>query len=178
MVEQIPAAVADPALGNALLPWISKAGSFGMDAKSLHRVDHIAIELCAAIKDQIAGGRVIRKGLAQLLNNPGAGGVFGHIAVEDRPPLIRNDEEATEHARKKGPFRVEHVLVNGQVLEMAFNLIVVHGKTTGVSVFGKDVTERKAAKESLRESGDFLRTCPKTDVGMAVLKGHDFSRAD
>jgi 4'-phosphopantetheinyl transferase len=23
-----------------------------------------------------------------------------------------------------------------------------------------------------------LRTCPKTDVGMAVLKGHDFSRAD
>jgi diguanylate cyclase (GGDEF)-like protein/PAS domain S-box-containing protein len=75
-----------------------------------------------------------------------------------------------ERARKEGPFRVEHVLVNGQVLEMAFNPIIVHGETTGVSVFGKDISERKAAEESLRESGDSLREAQRIGkLGCYVL---------
>lgn len=62
-----------------------------------------------------------------------------------------------ERVRTKGPFRVEYVLIGGRVLELAFNPIVVHGEMTGISIFGKDISERKAAEESLRESGDFLR---------------------
>jgi hypothetical protein len=98
MVEQIAAAVADPTLGDAVLPRTSEAGPLGLDAEALHRVDHFFIELCAAIKDQIAGRRVVRERLAQLLNDPGAGRVFGHIAVKDAPPIMRNDEEAVENA--------------------------------------------------------------------------------
>jgi diguanylate cyclase (GGDEF)-like protein/PAS domain S-box-containing protein len=75
-----------------------------------------------------------------------------------------------ERVRKEGPFRVEHVLVNGQVLEMAFNPIVADGETTGVSVFGKDISERKAAEESLRESGDSLREAQRIGkLGCYVL---------
>jgi diguanylate cyclase (GGDEF)-like protein/PAS domain S-box-containing protein len=57
-----------------------------------------------------------------------------------------------ERARKRGPFRAEHVLVNGQILELAFNPIVAHGEIIGVSVFGKDVTERRLAERALQEA--------------------------
>jgi hypothetical protein len=42
VVEQIPAAVADPALGNAVLPRTAEAGLFRLDAEALHRIDHFA----------------------------------------------------------------------------------------------------------------------------------------
>ena len=70
MVEQIPAAGAYPAFRNAVLPWTSEAGALGLNAETLHCFDHFIIELWAAIKDQVAGGRVIGKRLAQLLNDP------------------------------------------------------------------------------------------------------------
>ena len=47
-------------------------------------------------------------------------------------------------------FRVEYLLREGGTLELAFNPIVVDGKTTGISVFGKDITDRKAAEQSRR----------------------------
>jgi diguanylate cyclase (GGDEF)-like protein/PAS domain S-box-containing protein len=53
---------------------------------------------------------------------------------------------------------------------MAFNPIVADGETTGVSVFGKDISERKAAEESLRESGDSLREAQRIGkLGCYVL---------
>ena len=79
VVEQIAAAVTDPAFRNAVLPWTSEAGPLGLDAECLHGIDHFAIELCAAIKDQVSGSRVVGEGFAQLLNHPGASRMFGHI---------------------------------------------------------------------------------------------------
>ena len=55
MVEQIAAAVADPTLGNAILPRTSKAGSLGLDAEALHGVDHFFIE--AVRRDQRSDSR-------------------------------------------------------------------------------------------------------------------------
>ena len=75
MVKQIAAAVADPPLGNTVLPRTSEACSLRMDAEAFHCVDHFIIELCAAIKDQVAGRDIVRKRHAQLLDNPGAGRV-------------------------------------------------------------------------------------------------------
>ena len=69
MVEQITAAVADPTLGNAILPRASEAGSLRFDTEALDRFDHFGVEVCTAIKDQVAGSGVIRERLAQLLNN-------------------------------------------------------------------------------------------------------------
>ena len=67
------------------------------------------------------------------------------------PPLY-------ERALSEGPFRVEYSFVNGHILELSFNPIVVDGKTTGISVFGKDITERKRAEKALAESEARFRT--------------------
>ena len=63
MVKQIAAAVANPTLGNTVLPWTLETGPLGLNAKALHCVDDFLIEARAAIKDQVAGRRVIRKAL-------------------------------------------------------------------------------------------------------------------
>lgn len=105
MVEQVAAAVSNPPLRNAILPRTSIAGLLRVDAEALHGVDHFFIEVCTAIKDQLAGCCVIRKRLAQLLNDPSAGRMFGHIEVEDSPTVMRNYEEAIKNAesnRRRG----------------------------------------------------------------------------
>src|ERR1035437_4223889 len=99
MVENVAAAVSYPAFRNTVLPRTAETGSLGLDAEVLHRVDHFFTELCAAIKDQVAGRRVIGERLAQLLHGLGAGRVFGHIAVKDAPPVMRNDKEAVENTK-------------------------------------------------------------------------------
>ena len=59
-------------------------------------------------------------------------------------------------ALSQGPFRTEYILRDGRILELSFNPIVVDGHATGVSVFGKDITNRKAAEQALREIADSL----------------------
>jgi two-component system cell cycle sensor histidine kinase/response regulator CckA len=61
------------------------------------------------------------------------------------PPLYNR-------ALSEGPFRTEYSLLDGRTLEIAFNPIVQHGETTGISVFGKDITERKKAERTLLET--------------------------
>jgi len=57
-----------------------------------------------------------------------------------------------ERVLREGPFRVEYPLLLSRILELSFNPIVVAGGTTGISVFGKDITERKAAESALKEA--------------------------
>ena len=90
MVEQVPAAVADPTLDNAVLPRTSEAGPLGLDAEALHGIDHPRIETGTAIKDQLAGYRVVRERLTQLLNHPGAGGVPGEFCTMSAEKLVLN----------------------------------------------------------------------------------------
>jgi diguanylate cyclase (GGDEF)-like protein/PAS domain S-box-containing protein len=72
-----------------------------------------------------------------------------------------------ERALKEGPFRVEYPMLDGRTLELAMNPIIVDGKATGVSVFGKDITERKTAEMKLRESEERYRaTFEQAAVGI------------
>ena len=66
LVKQIPAADANPPLGDTILPWASEAGSLGLDAKALHSFDHFAVELWAAIKDQVTWCRVVGLSLIHI----------------------------------------------------------------------------------------------------------------
>jgi PAS domain-containing protein len=66
------------------------------------------------------------------------------------PPLF-------ERVLSQGPFRIELPFAGGLTREMAFNLIVVDGETTGISIFGKDITDRKRTELELIENADFLR---------------------
>jgi PAS domain S-box-containing protein len=66
------------------------------------------------------------------------------------PPLY-------QRALSEGPFQAEYSLIDGRTLEVAFNRIVQDGETAGISVFGKDITERKTAEAALRESEEKYR---------------------
>jgi PAS domain S-box-containing protein len=89
---------------------------------------------------------------------------FGvRAAVAMRPEDLLPPERAVlwpplyERALSEGPFRAEYTLADGRTLELAFNRIVQDGETTGILVFGKDITERKAAEAALREAEEKYR---------------------
>jgi diguanylate cyclase (GGDEF)-like protein/PAS domain S-box-containing protein len=68
------------------------------------------------------------------------------------PGAIQVFDSFYNRALAEGPFRVEHTLFDGHTLELAFNPIVEDGKTTGVSVFGRNINQCKAAREALKEA--------------------------
>jgi diguanylate cyclase (GGDEF)-like protein/PAS domain S-box-containing protein len=75
------------------------------------------------------------------------------------PPVYRR-------VRAEGPLRIEFPLADGRTLDLALSPILVDGKVTGVSVFGKDITERKAAEGALREADKKYR-----DIFDGALEG-------
>ncbi|MGA2351158.1 MAG: EAL domain-containing protein [Terracidiphilus sp.] len=68
------------------------------------------------------------------------------ILPPDRAPLW---PPLFDRAISDGTFRIERKLVNGRTLEIVFHPIVVNGKTTGVAIYGRDITDRKQAEDSL-----------------------------
>jgi diguanylate cyclase (GGDEF)-like protein/PAS domain S-box-containing protein len=71
-----------------------------------------------------------------------------------------------ERALTEGPCRTEYTTLDGRTVEMAFNPIVVRGEKSGVSVFGKDVTEQKAAEKALHQAEKKYR-----DIFEGALEG-------
>lgn len=67
------------------------------------------------------------------------------------PPLF-------SRALTEGPFRAEYTLRDDRWLELSFNPITVGHQTVGISVFGKDITERKLADEFRKTSEKRFRT--------------------
>ena len=98
VVEQIAAAVTNPALGDAVLPGATKVGSFRLDAEAPDSIDDFFIEIAATVEDQVARRGVVRECLAQLLNNPCAGRMPGSVKMQNPPPVMRDDEETVKHA--------------------------------------------------------------------------------
>ena len=84
-------------------------------------------------------------------------------SVEMRPQDLLPPERAAlwpplyERALKEGPFRGEYSLADDRILELSLNPIIVDGKATGVSVFGKDISERKRSEQALRNSEEMFR---------------------
>jgi diguanylate cyclase (GGDEF)-like protein/PAS domain S-box-containing protein len=70
---------------------------------------------------------------------------------QDFPPQGRGEiwPPLYDRALREGPFHKEFTLSDGRTLEFSFNPILVDGKAEGVSIFGKDITERKRAEEAL-----------------------------
>ncbi len=61
------------------------------------------------------------------------------------PPLY-------ERALKGEKFRAEVTMIDGRILDLSLSPIVVDGETTGVSAFGKDITDHKRVEEALKKT--------------------------
>ena len=72
VVEQLPSAAAHPALSNTVLPRAADGSLRVGDLHGSNRGWNVQAVLCIAIKDEELGGRLIREGLSQLLDNPGS----------------------------------------------------------------------------------------------------------
>jgi diguanylate cyclase (GGDEF)-like protein/PAS domain S-box-containing protein len=57
-----------------------------------------------------------------------------------------------QRALTEGPFRCEYFLADGRTLDLVFNRIVCAGEVSGISVFGKDITERKMAESATQDA--------------------------
>ncbi len=98
------------------------------------------------------------------------------IAVGKRPEDLLPPQRAAiwpplfERALAEGPFRTEIPFPGNRIIEMSFHPIVVEGRATGISMFGKDVTERNRAEKKLRETAEFLRETQRIgSLGSYVL---------
>jgi hypothetical protein len=101
MIEQIPAAVANPALCNAILPRTSEARSFRFDAQRLDCTDHLLIEVRGSIENQVLGSGIVGECFTQLLHDPRTTWMVSNFPVQDSPPVMRYDEEAVQHSKRQ-----------------------------------------------------------------------------
>jgi len=98
----------------------------------------------------ITFNRALRENIKETLGVQLAAGMRLHeLLPPERAALWPPFYERVLH---EGPFRIEYSLILPRTLELAFNPIVVDGHVTGISVFGKDITERKAAEKALQEA--------------------------
>jgi len=94
VVQQLSSATADPALGHAVLPRVLDRGLQAGNVHGSNRDWDFQSILCIMIKDEELGGRLIRKGLAQLLADPGASRMTRNVEVKNAPAVMANDKEA------------------------------------------------------------------------------------
>ncbi len=66
--------------------------------------------------------------------------------------------EMYQRAVSEGRFRLEYSTTYGHFLDVALNLIVENGQKTGVSVFAKDITDRKRSEAARQESETNFKT--------------------
>lgn len=76
-------------------------------------------------------------------------------------------------ALRDGPYSTEYAVYAGtRTLELSFNLMMRYGQAFGISVFGRDISERKAAEEALRKSEqNFRQITEESPVAIYIIQG-------
>ena len=98
IVKQIPAAVANPALSNPVLPRTPEADSFRLDTQNLYSTDDLFIKVGRPIENQIPRGEIVGECLLQLLRDPRTVRMFGDVEMQNLSSIMRDDEETIENA--------------------------------------------------------------------------------
>ena len=97
---------------------------------------------------------------------------IGMRAIDLLPPARAERWPALyDRALSEGAFSIESTRADGRTTQLTFNRIEMDGATTGVSVFGRDITDLKAAEarvaaaqEALRLSEERYRTAFQTSL--------------
>lgn len=80
-----------------------------------------------------------------------------------------------QRALTEGAFHVEHTLSDGRVFEISMYPILTDGITTGISVYGRDITTRKQVELQLKDSEErFRSTFEQAAIGIihTSFEGH------
>jgi hypothetical protein len=88
LVQQFPAVAADPAIRDSILPGTPKGGSDQLAAQVFKHLCCFSDVFAVTVKEQIARCGISRESLSNLLRDPGAGGMFRGIEVEDLPAAM------------------------------------------------------------------------------------------
>ena len=97
VIQQVPAATADPAFRDSILPRTLKRGADRTDLQSSNRHWNFEPILRITVEDQKPGSQLKRKRLSQLLNDPTARWMPRYVEVQNAPTIVADDEEAVEH---------------------------------------------------------------------------------
>jgi len=102
LIQQLSSAAFDPAFGNSILPWTSWTYAYGFDATGFEQISHFSAKLAVTIENHVTIGTGFSERLPQLLHNPSAFRVFGHIEMKDPSPAVLDDEETIQDSESKG----------------------------------------------------------------------------
>ena len=101
------------------------------------------------------------------------------VAIGKRPEQVLPPDIAEEWIRmyqralSQGPFRIEYTSSPVSCLDLSLNPILENGRTVGISVFSKDISERKRAEAALRISEERYRSVVAAMAEGVVLQDSD-----
>jgi len=98
MVQQIMPAALDPPFRHAILPRTLERCPDRSHVQGSNGHGNLKSVFAVSIKYQKTGSRSERECLPQLLNDPEACRMFGHVEVQDAPTIVTDHEEAVDHA--------------------------------------------------------------------------------
>jgi hypothetical protein len=77
---------------------LRNGSSHAGDLHGADRSGYFQPVLLVVIEEEELGNRVVRKGLAQLLHNPGTRGMASDVEVQNTASIMAEDEETVEYA--------------------------------------------------------------------------------
>ena len=96
MVQDLAAAIPDPAFRDSVLPGRLDARSLGFQTRCFQECDDFTVELRVAVEDDVTIRGSLGKSLTQLLDNPLRSRVSCCVEVQDLAPSVFDDEEALQ----------------------------------------------------------------------------------
>ena len=98
VIQQLAAAAANPALGDAVLPGASEGSLNRTDTQGANRDWDFPSVLGIAIEDQESRSRLKWKRLPQLLDDPQTRRMLGDVEMQNATATVADDEKAVKHA--------------------------------------------------------------------------------